>query len=395
MSKPPSTNNPNMLRASGIRGRNQNNLNSAGCSGTAPKRLTVGLLFGGESPEHEVSIVSARSIAQHLDPLLYDVKPMGIARNGVWTVLGDPFARLSAGEAPQRGTSAFLPLESGAEESPLPDVFFNAIHGAGGEDGQLQGYLEFLHRPYTGAGLLAMAAGMDKWITKRIWESEGLPIGPYVGLTEEGWRKDPESILRSIRALGLPVFVKPANTGSSIGIQKIKSLEALGEAIEDALRFDRRILVEKGLDIREIEVAILGGDDPFISVPGEILVAGEFYDFQDKYLDGKSSSQIPVDLPGSMASRIQGYARAAFRSLDAFGMARMDFFLERGTNRIYLNEINMIPGFTSISMYPKLMEASGISYAELLTRLIELALSRHAQMGGKLRSFESGSNWYA
>lgn len=359
------------------------------------QRLTVGLLFGGESPEHEVSIVSARSIAKHLDAERYDVKPMGIARNGVWTVLGDPFARLSAGEAPKRGRCPFLPLEAGAEETPLPDVFFNAIHGAGGEDGQLQGYLEALNRPYTGAGLLAMAAGMDKWITKRIWESEGLPIGPYVGLTEEGWRKDPEAILRSIRALGLPVFVKPANTGSSIGIQKIKSMETLADAIEDALRFDRRILVEKGLDIREIEVAILGGDDPFVSVPGEILVAGEFYDFQDKYLDGKSSSQIPVDLPGSLASRIQGYARAAFRSLDAFGMARMDFFLERGTNRVFLNEINMIPGFTSISMYPKLMEASGISYGELLTRLIDLAQARHQQMAGKQKSFQSGSDWYA
>lgn len=359
------------------------------------QRLTVGLLFGGESPEHEVSIVSARSIAKHLDPERYDVKPMGIARNGVWTVLGDPFARLAAGESPERGTSAFLPLEAGAEQMPLPDVFFNAIHGAGGEDGQLQGYLELLHRPYTGAGLLAMAAGMDKWITKRIWESEGLPIGPYVGLTEEGWRKDPEAILRSIRALGLPVFVKPANTGSSIGIQKIKSLEALADAIEDALRFDRRILIEKGLDIREIEVAILGGDDPFVSVPGEILVAGEFYDFQDKYLDGKSSCQIPVDLPGSLASRIQGYARAAFRSLDAYGMARMDFFLERGTNRVFLNEINMIPGFTSISMYPKLMEASGVPYGELLARLIELAQARHRQTGGKVKVFESGSQWYA
>ncbi|MDP2877055.1 MAG: D-alanine--D-alanine ligase family protein [Holophaga sp.] len=359
------------------------------------KPLIVGLLFGGESPEHEVSIVTARSIAQHLDPARFAVRPMGIARNGVWVMLGDPFARLSAGEQPPRSQHPFLPLEKGAELCELPDVFFNAIHGAGGEDGQLQGYLELLHRPYTGAGLLAMAAGMDKWITKRIWESEGLPVGPFVGLTEEQWRRSPDEVLNSVRVLGLPVFVKPANTGSSIGIQKIKNLEGIPKAIEDALNFDRRVLVERGIDAREIEIAVLGGDDPFVSVPGEILVAGEFYDFKDKYLDGKSSTAIPADLPGGLAERLRTYARAAFRSLDAYGMARMDFFLERGTNRIFLNEINLIPGFTSISMYPKLMEASGISYTDLLARLIELAGARHEQMKSKAHGFESGSNWFA
>ncbi|MBK8793637.1 MAG: D-alanine--D-alanine ligase [Holophaga sp.] len=357
--------------------------------------MIVGLLFGGESPEHEVSIVTAKSIAKHLDPMRFEVRPMGIARNGVWVMLGDPFARLSAGEQPERSEHAFLPLEKGAEQMQLPDVFFNAIHGAGGEDGQLQGYLELLHRPYTGAGLLAMAAGMDKWITKRIWESEGLPVGPYVGLTEEQWRRSPEEALRSVRALGLPVFVKPANTGSSIGIQKVKDFDQIADAIEDALKFDRRVLVERGIDAREIEIAVLGGDEPFVSVPGEVLVAGEFYDFKDKYLDGKSSTSIPAELPGGLAERLRTYARAAFRSLDAYGMARMDFFLERGTNRILLNEINLIPGFTSISMYPKLMEASGIPYPELLNRLIELALARHQQMKQKSHGFESGSTWYA
>jgi len=359
------------------------------------KRLIVGLLFGGESPEHEVSIVTAKSIAAHLDPVRFELRPMGIARNGVWAMLGDPLARLSAEERPERSEHAFLPLEKGAERCELPGVFFNAIHGAGGEDGQLQGYLEMLHRPYTGAGLLAMAAGMDKWITKRIWESEGLPVGPYVGLTEEEWRRAPGAVLDSVRALGLPLFVKPANTGSSIGIQKVKDSSLLSAAIEEALRFDRRVLVERGIDAREIEVAVLGGDEPFVSVPGEILVAGEFYDFKDKYLDGKSSTAVPADLPGAMADRIRSYARSAFRSLDAYGMARMDFFLERGTSRLYLNEINLIPGFTSISMYPKLMEASGIPYSELLTRLIELALARHDQMKGKQRGFESGSHWFA
>jgi len=175
----------------------------------------------------------------------------------------------------------------------------------------------------------------------------------------------------------------------------VKDFEELSDAIESALRFDRRVIVEKGLDAREIEVAVMGGDDPLVSVPGEVHVAGEFYDFKDKYLDGKSWTEVPAELPGSLTSRIRSHARAAFRSLDAYGMARMDFFLERGTDRVFLNEINMIPGFTAISMYPKLMEASGVPYEELLTRLIDLALARHKQMHGKQRGYESGSHWYA
>jgi D-alanine-D-alanine ligase len=358
-------------------------------------RLSIGLLFGGESPEHEVSIATARSIAANLSRDRFEVRPIGIARNGVWTVKGDPFARLCAGEQPGRGAFPFLPLEQGAEETPLPDVFFNALHGAGGEDGQIQGFLEPLHRPYTGAGLLAMAAGMDKWITKRIWESEGLPVTPYVGITEEQWNRDREPVLMSLASLGSPVFVKPANLGSSIGIVKVKRREDLAPAIDQAFRFDRRVLVEKGLDARELEIAALGGDDPFISVVGEILVGGEFYDFNDKYVDGKSSTKIPAEIPTGLAREIRRHAREAFRSLDAYGMARIDFFLERSTGKVYLNEINLIPGFTSISMYPKLMGASGIPYEELLTRLIDLALARHRQMQSKQRGYESGTAWYA
>jgi D-alanine-D-alanine ligase len=358
-------------------------------------RLSVGLLFGGESPEHEVSIVSARSIAAHLDPVRFEVRPMGIARNGVWVMNGDPMARLSAGELPQRGEHPFLPLERGAEATPLPDVFFNAIHGAGGEDGQIQGYLEPLHRPYTGAGLLAMAAALDKWITKRIWESEGLPVVPYQGLTEERWQREPKAILRGLEALGLPLFIKPANLGSSIGIEKVVRAEQLAPALDRAFGFDRRVLVEQGLRVRELEVAVLGGDDPFVSVPGEIIVAAEFYDFKDKYIDGKSSARIPAELPEGMANLISRHAVAAFRALDAYGMARVDFFLDRDSGQLFLNEINLIPGFTSISMYPKLMEASGIPYPDLLSRLIDLAVRRHAEKTAKTRFFQSGSKWYA
>jgi D-alanine-D-alanine ligase len=358
------------------------------------KRLSVGLLFGGESPEHEVSIVTARSIAEHLDPARYEVRPMGIARNGVWTVLGDPFARLAAGELPPRSGHPFLPLEKGAESTPLPDLFFNALHGAGGEDGQIQGYLELLHRPYTGAGLLAMAAGMDKWITKRIWESEGLPVVPYVGLTEEQWKAHRASVLAEVAKLGLPVFLKPANLGSSIGVAKVKRAEDLPEALDNAFTYDRRVLVEQGLEVREIEVAVLGGDDPFVSQPGEVLVADEFYTFEDKYIAGKSTTQIPADLPVELIDLVRKQAAQAFRALDAYGMARVDFFLERLSGKVYLNEINLIPGFTNISMYPKMMAASGVPYPELLDRLIQLAQARHAQMKAKDKGFQSGSNWF-
>jgi D-alanine-D-alanine ligase len=357
-------------------------------------RLSIGLLFGGESPEHEVSIVTARAIAQHLDPARFEVRPMGIARNGVWVVTGDPFARLAAGELPQRSEHPFLPLEAGAEGTALPDVFFNALHGAGGEDGQLQGYLELLHRPYTGAGLLAMAAGMDKWITKRIWESEGLPVVPYLGVTEERWASERASLLAEIAKLGLPLFLKPANLGSSIGVEKVKAAEDLPTALDRAFRYDRRVLVEQGLDVREIEVAVLGGDDPFVSQPGEVLVGDEFYTFEDKYIHGKSTVQIPADLPEELADLVRKEAARAFRALDAYGMARVDFFLDRVMGRLFLNEINMIPGFTSISMYPKMMAASGVAYEDLLSRLIDLALARHAQMKGKDKGFQSGTSWF-
>lgn len=341
-----------------------------------------------------MSIVTARAIAEHLDPGRFEVRPMGIARNGVWAVMGDPFSRLAAGELPPRGGHAFLPLEAGAETTPLPDVFFNALHGVGGEDGQIQGYLNILHRPATGAGLLAMAAGMDKWITKRLWESEGLPVVPYVGLTEERWSRERGACLKACEPLGLPLFIKPANLGSSIGVEKVKRAEDLAPALDRAFTFDRRVLVEQGVDAREIEVAVLGGDDPLVSKPGEVIVADEFYTFEDKYLHGKSRTEIPADLPLVVAEEVRHLAARAFEVLDGYGMARLDFFLERGTERLYLNEVNFIPGFTSISMYPKMMAASGVAYGDLLTRLVDLALARHAQTSAKQKGFQSGSDWF-
>ena len=356
--------------------------------------INVGLLFGGESPEHEVSIASAKSIALHLDPSKFHVVPIGIARNGVWTILGDTFERLSSGETPEKSDCPFLPLERGAEQIRLPDVVFNIIHGVGGEDGQIQGYLELLKIPYTGAGRLALAVAMDKWMTKRVWESEGLTVTPYVGITEDNWERNQQDNIDHCLSLGLPLFVKPANTGSSIGIEKVKHADAIKKAIDSAFHYDRRILVEKGLNVREIEVAVLGGFDPIVSMPGEVLVAGEFYDFADKYVDGKSRTQVPADLPDDTAQTIRTAARRAFQSLDGYGLARVDFFIERNTNQIYLNEINTIPGFTSISMFPKLIEAAGISYRDQITMLIDLAMNRHKQMAVKQVGFKSGSEWF-
>ena len=356
--------------------------------------LRVGLLFGGESPEHEVSIVSARSVARNLDSARFAVVPIGVARNGVWAVAGDPFARMERGELPVKSDLPFLPLERGAERTPLPDVFFNVIHGAGGEDGQILGYLELLKVPCAGAGRLALAVAMDKWMAKRVWEAEGLPVVPYRAIAEADWRGGRGGFLEQCLGLGLPLFVKPANTGSSVGIEKVKHSDGLEAAIDNAFLYDRRVLVEKGLDAREMEIAVLGGHDPIVSVPGEILVAGDYYDFADKYLNGLSETLAPADLPDDLAQKMRAMARRAFLSLDGYGFARVDFFLERESGEVYINEINTIPGFTDISMFPKLMELSGITYQTQLTALIDLALARHAQMAGKQLGFESGCAWF-
>jgi D-alanine-D-alanine ligase len=358
-------------------------------------RIRVGLLFGGESPEHEVSIASARSIATVIDRQRFDVQPIGVAKNGVWLVEGDPFARLSAGEQPPHGPLPYLPLEAGAEKASLPDVFFVVIHGAGGEDGRIQGYLDLLGRPYTGAGVLALAAGMDKWIARQIWHSVGLTTVPYRGFTEGRWRENPREVMNELRPLGAQLFVKPANLGSSIGVVKVKSEDALAPAIEQAFQFDRRVLVDTAIDAREIELGVLGGDSVLVSAPGEVLVAEEFYTFHDKYVGGKSSTKVPADLSPAQEDELKRAAALAFQSLDGHGMGRVDFFLCRKTGALYLNEINFCPGFTDISMYPKLMQTVGVSYEELISRLIALALERHQQGSTKVKNFSSGSQWFA
>jgi D-alanine-D-alanine ligase len=357
-------------------------------------RSRIGLVFGGQSPEHEVSIATARNVAAAIDRERWDVVPIGIARNGTWLVSGDPFARLTAGETPVRSSAWYCPLEPTAGDIAPPDVFMPVIHGAGGEDGRLQGYFETLGRPYTGGGVLALAAGMDKWLTRQVWASAGLPTVPFVGVTQGRWRTQRDAVLEDIRPLGLPLFVKPANLGSSIGVVKVRDAGALDDAMAQAFAYDRRVLVDRAIDAREIELGVLGGDDPLVSQPGEVIVADEFYTFHDKYVGGRSSVQVPADLTPAQVELLRAAAGRAFRSLDGHSMARVDFFLSRSTGEIYLNEINFVPGFTNISMYPRLMATVGLSYPALITRILELALERHAEDAGRQRSFSSGSSWF-
>ncbi|OTA40676.1 MAG: D-alanine--D-alanine ligase A, partial [Symbiobacterium thermophilum] len=258
--------------------------------------------------------------------------------------------------------------------------FFPVLHGTYGEDGTIQGLLEMANVPYVGCGVLASSVAMDKGVAKALFRQAGLEVGPYRVYLRRDWEQRPDEVKADIAAHlpRYPLFVKPANLGSSVGITKVKGPEDLDRAMAEAARFDRRIIVEQGIDAREIEVAVLGNDDPIASVPGEVIPGAEFYDYQDKYFNGAAEIRIPADLPDDLAAEIRRQAIVAFKAIDGSGMARVDFFLERGTNRILINEVNTIPGFTNISMYPKLWEASGISYSELLDRLIELALERHA-----------------
>jgi len=332
------------------------------------------LLFGGRSAEHEVSILSARSVASAA-PKKIEITPVCIARDGRF-VGPERSARILAGDdASDRGDDDFS-FESWSRRNP-PDVVFPLIHGTFGEDGTLQGYLEILGLPYVGSGVTASAIGMDKGHMKYAFAAAKLPIVEFVQLLERDWRKERERIGRAVvNTLRLPYFVKPANSGSSVGVTKVKNDADLVAAVEKALRFDEKVLVERGVDAREIEVSVLGNDDPEASLPGEVVTGREFYDYADKYIENKSSLVIPAKLPKDKIEEIRRLAVAAFRAIGAAGYSRVDFFLERGTNRLYVNEINTIPGFTAISMYPKLWEATEIKYPRLIERLIELGLER-------------------
>jgi len=333
------------------------------------------LLFGGRSAEHEVSILSARSVAKAATKERVDIVPVCIARDGRFVTPERSARILDANDTSDAGDADFS-MESWVRTAAI-DCVFPLIHGTGGEDGTLQGYLEMLGLPYAGSGVTASAIGMDKGHMKYAFAAAKLPLVEFVQVHEHDWHNERERILRAVNnALRLPYFVKPANGGSSVGVTKVKNDGDLGAAIEKAFRFDEKALVERGIDAREIEVAVLGNDDPQASVPGEIIAGREFYDYEDKYVDDKTQLVIPAALPKEKIEEFRRLAVAAFKAIGAAGFARVDFFLERGKNRLYVNEINTIPGFTNISMYPKLWEATELKYARLIERIIELGIER-------------------
>jgi D-alanine-D-alanine ligase len=391
------------------------------------KKLRVGVLFGGRSGEHEVSLLSAASVLHAIDKEKYEVVPIGITKDGRWLTSADaenlltgklvleprqlragdpdttsPAAVLARGEAvvvppePVHRQTGLVPFQTDAalmrrasDRAINVDVIFPVLHGTFGEDGTIQGLLELADIPYVGAGVLGSAAGMDKDIMKSLFIAAGLPIVKHVTILRSAWESDRKSTQKLIeKKLKYPVFVKPANLGSSVGISKAHDRKELGPAIEEAAKFDRKIVIEQGVGgnkgkAREIECSVLGNDNPAASVPGEIVPGKEFYDYTAKYLDEGSQLIIPAKLSKAQTKTVQELAVKAFQAVDCSGLARVDFLMEPGGSsgksggKIYLNEINTMPGFTSISMYPKLWAASGLGYADLIDRLIQLALERH------------------
>jgi D-alanine-D-alanine ligase len=355
------------------------------------KKIRLGILFGGRSGEHDVSLASAASVMKALDPAKYEIVPIGVTRDGQWRVgsgavqllaqvleSGDPVTPSLDPAGPK-----LLPLASSTPATnirPEVDVVFPVLHGTFGEDGTVQGLLELADLPYVGAGVLASAVGMDKDVMKRLFRDAGLPVVPWELILREDWEKHAAAVRKRIeRQLRYPLFVKPANLGSSVGISKVHSRRELPAAVNLARQYDRKILVERAIPAREIECSVLGNDTPRASVPGEVVPVNEFYDYEAKYIKEGSELIIPARLTPRQTKRVQEVAIRAFQAIDGAGMARVDFLLDRKTGKVYVNEINTIPGFTSISMYPKLWEASGVAYSELLNRLIELALERHGE----------------
>jgi len=384
------------------------------------EKIRVGVLFGGRSGEHEVSLLSAASVLNAIDKEKYEVVPIGITKDGRWLTaehaenlltgklvletrnlragdpeITEPAAVLARGEAvvvppePVHRQSGLVPFQTDAallrrasDRAINVDVIFPVLHGTFGEDGTIQGLLELADIPYVGAGVLGSAAGMDKDIMKSLFIAAGLPIVKHVTILRSEWEKDPKRIEKLVGRLKYPVFVKPANLGSSVGISKAHHRKELGPAIEEAARFDRKIVIEQGVGgnkekAREIECAVLGNDEASASVPGEIVPVKEFYDYNAKYLDEGSQLIIPAKLTKGEAKTVRELAVKAFKAVDCSGLARVDFLMDPKTRKIYLNEINTMPGFTAISMYPKLWAATGLEYSDLIDRLIQLGIERH------------------
>lgn len=361
-------------------------------------RLRVGVLFGGRSGEHEVSVSSARSVLTALDRSRYEVIAIGITPGGDWLLVDGP-DRLAEGKGARIGVVPGItgrPLigmdpdcEAGRILQNTLDVVFPILHGTYGEDGTVQGLLELLGVPYVGAGVMASAIGMDKVAMKAAFQQAGLPMVPFQVLMIRTWRENTVARLNSLEQhFAYPIFVKPSNLGSSVGVSKATDRESLHQAVEEAFRYDRKILIEQGLDCREVECGVLGNDQPEASVIGEIVPKRDWYDYRAKYEPGLSEVQIPSPLSPPLTQKIQAQAIQAYQAIDCAGMARVDFFLERASEEPYVNEINTIPGFTATSVYPKLWAASGLSYPALLDRLIQLALERHGERQQLLTAYQ-------
>lgn len=355
------------------------------------KKLKVAVIFGGRSGEHEVSLVSSTSVIKAMSPKKYEVVEIGITLEGKWLEGKNCLEKFK-----KKDYKGLSEVRFSTNKKDLGfDIAFPVLHGPYGEDGTIQGLFEMFQIPYVGCNVLASATAMDKLVCKAIWSSAGLPVTPYVGFTRNAWIKDQDKIQKEIiKKLGIPCFVKPANMGSSVGITKVKNKGDLVMAVDEAAKYDRRILVERAINARELECAVFGNDDVVAGPVGEILVGGEFYDYYDKYVNGKSSSKVPADISKDLHGRLQEISIKAFKLLDGCGLARVDSFLDRKTGELFLNEINTMPGFTSISMYPKMMQAYGMSYEELVDGLIKLGMERFKDKQKNKVAFDSKSDWF-
>lgn len=358
-------------------------------------KVRIGIIFGGRSGEHEVSLNSARSVMNALNPDKYEVVQIGITPEGVW-LTGEAMAALTAGPSDDPGRAL---VQSGSSETQLSqlaaanaiDLVFPVLHGPHGEDGTVQGLLELAGVPYIGAGVLGSAVGMDKGIFKQVMAANGLPVLPWQLIRKSEWARRPQAIIAYLEeTLTYPVFTKPANLGSSVGISKCHNREQLAAGLDQAAAYDRRLIVEQGIKARELEVSVLGNDEPIASVVGEVRPRREFYDYVAKYISDDSDLLIPAPISEELANQVRLMAVQAYQAIDCAGLGRVDMLLDNETGAVYINEINTIPGFTQISMYPKLWEATGLSYPALLDRLVDLALERAAekeQLQYKVSSF--------
>ncbi len=357
-------------------------------------KIRVGVIFGGRSGEHEVSLNSARSVMRALNPEKYEIVQIGITPQGQW-LTGEAMQALTAGANPDGDRQALV--LSGSSETQIGqltatdavDVLFPVLHGTYGEDGTVQGLLELANVPYVGAGVVGSAVGMDKAIFKQVMTANNIPVLPWHLVLKSQWEARPQAIIALIEdTLGYPVFTKPANLGSSVGISKCRQRDELIAGLDEAARFDRRIVIEQGINARELEVSVLGNDEPIASIVGEVRPRRDFYDYVAKYISDDSELLIPAPISNELAEQVRRMAVQAYQAIDCAGLGRVDMLLDKDTQTVYLNEINTIPGFTTISMYPKLWEATGLSYPELLDRLISLALERFAEKEKLTHQFE-------